>query len=800
MSRTRSGEKSPDNTPEAQSRRALLAVLLWVVTAALSAWCMRLPAARGVEAPTNLFSAGRVLAEMEELARGLGPRPMGSAANLEFLQRLETHLEWLGLETEHHEEWVVGPYGTIGRPRNLIVRQPGVASLAPILVMAHHDSVGAGVGAADDLAGVAALCEVARLVKSDRVPGREVIFLFTDGEESGLLGAASFARNHPDGGRIGAVVNLEARGTRGPSYLFETGPGNKPIIELFRGMGSPPTASSVSVEIYKRMPNDTDFSVFRERGVPGANFAFIGDVAAYHTPLDDFERLDPRSLQHQGESVLGLVRALRAHEGELGGADSVHGALLGTVEFVYPVRWGFPLSLGALILVVLGSWRAVRRGRARWWGIFAGAILPISTLVVGSLAAGGLGGLVATLIGDSSPWRASPAWGWVAVWGVVVLSVGLSAALARRLADSVSLHLGTALSWGLVGMGVSVFAPGASYLALVPALSLGLLFNVVRLRDAAEARFARITLFVLPLTVATWDPAWTGARAAFGLTATGLAAAVPLLFATLLVPVLSATRSSVGVLLVGVGALLVSVGGAATFVMPLRTEAHPARVNLGYTLDGDEAVWTVHTAGARFPGELMDEQPFAPSSREAHGHGPSTRFEAPAPLVDVGGATFEVLSTSTDERGALEVEGLLKAGEGALLSRFGVTCSVPYGVLRARVAGLDTDLPATIVGPGPEGIPVSLTLIDGEALAALIAEEEGEGGDGTQPDAGTGVDPGEGEEAGEPEPITFSAVLTDVHAGLPPEGSSLLDARPPDCVPSHRGDVTTVKTRVPLAP
>ena len=170
------------------------------------------------------------------------------------------------------------------------------------------------------------------------------------------------------------------------------------------------------------------------------------------------------------------------------------------------------------------------------------------------------------------------------------------------------------------------------------------------------------------------------------------------------------------------------------------------------------------------------------------------------PLSTWGGATFEVLSTSTDERGALEVEGLLKAGEGALLSRFGVTCSVPFGVLRARVAGLETDLPATIVGPGPEGIPVSLTLIDGEALAALIAEEEGEGGDETQPDAGTGVDPGEGEEAGEPEPITFSAVLTDVHAGLPPEGSSLLDARPPDCVPSHRGDVTTVKTRVPLAP
>ena len=37
--------------------------------------------------------------------------------------------------------------------------------------------------------------------------------------------------------------------------------------------------------IYKSMPNDTDLMVFKGRGVPGVNFAFIGGVWVEHSNL-----------------------------------------------------------------------------------------------------------------------------------------------------------------------------------------------------------------------------------------------------------------------------------------------------------------------------------------------------------------------------------------------------------------------------------------------------------------------------------------------------------------------------------
>ena len=49
-----------------------------------------------------------------------------------------------------------------------------------------------------------------------------LVFLVDEGEEAGLLGASGFVADHPLAPAIGAVVNLEARGTSGPSVMFET--------------------------------------------------------------------------------------------------------------------------------------------------------------------------------------------------------------------------------------------------------------------------------------------------------------------------------------------------------------------------------------------------------------------------------------------------------------------------------------------------------------------------------------------------------------------------------------------------
>ena len=51
-------------------------------------------------------------------------------------------------------------------------------------------------------------------------------------------------------------------------------------------------SNSLYYFIYKLLPNDTDFTVFKAAGYEGLNFALIGDVERYHTPQDDFAHLD----------------------------------------------------------------------------------------------------------------------------------------------------------------------------------------------------------------------------------------------------------------------------------------------------------------------------------------------------------------------------------------------------------------------------------------------------------------------------------------------------------------------------
>jgi hypothetical protein len=83
--------------------------------------------------------------------------------------------------------------------------------------------------------------------------------------------------------------------------LIETNKGNASMIENFARADPPyPVATSLSYSIYKLLPNDTDLTVFREVGdIEGFNFAFIDDHFDYHTAIDNYERLDRTTLEHQ---------------------------------------------------------------------------------------------------------------------------------------------------------------------------------------------------------------------------------------------------------------------------------------------------------------------------------------------------------------------------------------------------------------------------------------------------------------------------------------------------------------------
>src|SRR5690606_17913127 len=118
-----------------------------------------------------------------------------------------------------------------------------------VLLTAHYDSVAAGPGAADDMAGVAAMLEIARILREEPPLAAPLIFLFSDGEEVGLLGAEAFT-GHPWAADVGVVINLEANGTRGQSLLFETTDDNAWLIDAFAAEAPRPVASSLFEALY----------------------------------------------------------------------------------------------------------------------------------------------------------------------------------------------------------------------------------------------------------------------------------------------------------------------------------------------------------------------------------------------------------------------------------------------------------------------------------------------------------------------------------------------------------------------
>ena len=269
----------------------------WILALlAVGIWCLSVhetgPAPLPADAPATEFSAARADAALAKLLGPQRPHPAGSAENDALTARLMDQLRALGLSPslQTATSCETGRFILCTMVHNVVAEvAPGSGPV--VLLMAHKDSVVAGPGAGDDGSGVATILETIRALKARGGAGAPVMALFTDGEELGLLGARAWLKApHPP---VAAVINMEARGTRGPSLLFQTSPGDAALIDLYARNVRHPVASSLYGEIYRRLPNDTDLTPFLQAGTAGVNFAFLGNIAQYHTPLDRRENIAP---------------------------------------------------------------------------------------------------------------------------------------------------------------------------------------------------------------------------------------------------------------------------------------------------------------------------------------------------------------------------------------------------------------------------------------------------------------------------------------------------------------------------
>jgi len=350
-----------------------------VIGLALGAWSQRPPAPMPVSAPATAFSADRAMTDVAAIAQK--PHPTGSVEIAKVRDHLLARINGMDLEVSVRPGEGFRPYGKDGRAlgvaavQNLVGVLPGKdRELPAILVMSHYDSVHNSPGAADDATGTAAALEIARALKADGPHLRDVIFLFTDAEEAGLLGADAFFARDPMLSRVGLVLNMEARGDAGRAAMFQTGPGNGALMGVFAREAKGPSANSMASTVYEKMPNDTDFTHAVRKGLPGLNLAFIDDQLAYHTPLARPDHLERGSLQHIGDQALPTIRALAdAQALPAKTQNAIYSDVLGLFLISYPPVVGWVLLGVIALLIGFTAWRTLTLGAASGWEIARGA-------------------------------------------------------------------------------------------------------------------------------------------------------------------------------------------------------------------------------------------------------------------------------------------------------------------------------------------------------------------------------------------------------------------------------------------
>ncbi len=722
------------------------------------------PPGKPASAPPAEVSAGRSQAVLRDLLGDGSPHPVGSPAAAAVRARIVAQLRALGLEPEIQEGIACSAGGECARVTNVLARVAGRETGKSVLMMAHYDSVPAGPGAADDLSGVATLLEVARVLKTAPPLRHGVLFLFDEGEEPGLLGAEAFVEHSPRMAEVGAVVNLEARGTEGPSLMFETSGADAWMVSAFAARVPRPFTSSLFSTIYQYMPNDTDLTLFKQRDIPGLNFAFIGHPAQYHSPLDNYADVSTGSLQHQADNALAAVRGLA--DGDLARPPAGRAVFFDLLHAMV-VRWPAGLSpllgLLALALTTAAAYLVRRRGVALTGGAF---MLGFAAALAALLFVLALAVVFQLLIGGAfpAPWVARPGPAIGAFWLLGLFAgLGLAGLMGRRVGLA-GLWAGVWVFWSLLGLLLGILLPGISYLIVVPALVAG----VCGLAFGGSAGGRTLAAVLPPFAAALlWFPVLHPLYLGLGLTGLlGAAVLLAVVFSTL-TPLMSGSGAAGRRWLPLTALVLALVFLVWARVSPPFSPATPHNVVVLVHQDAlsGETRFIVY-GGPPFPPALRQAAPFGSQPVPSFPWLPpfARAFVAPAPPLNAAGPELAVVADS--------VAGGKRHLRLRMTSPRGARVMTLFFPAEARVEAADVEGAAVPIGGRQRGWR-SVTFHTVPAGGALLDFVLGS----TQP---------------------ADWYVVDRTYDLPPSAQAVVAARPKNAMALQTGDGTLVSRKVRL--
>ena len=323
-------------------------------------------------APQSEFSAARAMRHIEAISQK--PHRIGTPELASVRYYILEHLRAIGLNPSVQNTFATRQSADVlftGEVANIIVRIQGTKSDGAIMLMAHYDTVSTSPGAADSGSGVAVLLEMMRTIHSMKPLKNDVIALFTDGEESALLGAQAFVDEHPWRGNIKVALNMGLL-YRGPAVIWTTSPNNGWLVtEWARSVSG---SASFSSPFSSFMVGDTDLTPLQKAGITGVHFLTAFSLPYYHTEGEHPERISQASIQHIGSQISDFIRHLGNMDLENTKApDRVYFPFMGKTLH-YPASWNVPLTITASILYFFILIAGIKKKMLRWTGIGFGIL------------------------------------------------------------------------------------------------------------------------------------------------------------------------------------------------------------------------------------------------------------------------------------------------------------------------------------------------------------------------------------------------------------------------------------------
>ncbi|WP_394830723.1 M20/M25/M40 family metallo-hydrolase [Pendulispora rubella] len=437
------------------------------------------------------FDLARAMADVGAMAQHR--HPLGSAEHDAVREYLVAELQRAGVEVRVQEALsctIIAFAENCGRVQNVVGRIPGTGGGDVVLFSAHYDSVPTSYGASDDGAGSAALLAVARRFAKEPPARNDLVVLFTDAEEDGLLGAAAFVRDDPLAKRVRAFANFEARGTHGASAMYASTPGSAPLLRAFAASAPRPASDSFVALLASGLPNGADSMVYERAGLPGLSFAYADGLENYHTERDSFASMAPGSLAHHGVQALALAHALRGADLATPSSEAspAHFDVLGRWGVAYPAWLARLLALGAVAAVIGTMARRPSPFRLVAWAL--------------AVVAGGiLGAVVLSILmrHGASP-ESIVGHGASSTLGIVIACGSLVVALTSRDGKRPWARVWTeGMAWlfALASALLGILAPQATFVFALPALAMALQSHFFE----GERRLAWWLLAAVPLYV-----------------------------------------------------------------------------------------------------------------------------------------------------------------------------------------------------------------------------------------------------------------------------------------------------------